>query len=88
MPDPRLYQIAVLVSLLVYGMGWFGFDISPARAGLILATVLVRGRTSGARGAATGVAHRLAGDRHPQEDGARRRGARAGGMVATHLEVM
>ena len=41
MPDPRLYQIAVLASLLVYGVGGLGFDISAARAGLILVTVLV-----------------------------------------------
>jgi Na+-transporting NADH:ubiquinone oxidoreductase subunit NqrB len=40
MADPRLYQIGVLGSLLVYGMGWLGFDISPARAALILSTVL------------------------------------------------
>ena len=40
MPDPRLYQIAMLASLLVYGMGWLGFDITVARAGLLLLTVL------------------------------------------------
>jgi Na+-translocating ferredoxin:NAD+ oxidoreductase RnfD subunit len=40
MADPRLYQIGVLGALLVYGMGWLGFDITPARAGLILSTVL------------------------------------------------
>lgn len=40
MADPRLYQIGVLASLLVYGMGWLGFDITPARAALILSTVL------------------------------------------------
>ena len=38
--DPRLYQIATLASLLVYGMGWLDFDITPARAALLLATVL------------------------------------------------
>ena len=40
MPDPRLYQIAMLASLLVYGMGWLAFDITPARAVLLLATAL------------------------------------------------
>jgi enediyne biosynthesis protein E5 len=38
--DPRLYQIATLASLLVYGMGWLEFDIIPGRAALLLATVL------------------------------------------------
>jgi Na+-transporting NADH:ubiquinone oxidoreductase subunit NqrB len=41
MVDPRLYQIGTLASLLVYGMGWLDFDVSPARAALILTTVLV-----------------------------------------------
>jgi Na+-transporting NADH:ubiquinone oxidoreductase subunit NqrB len=40
MPDPRLYQIAMLASLLVYGMGWLDFDITVARACLLLVTVL------------------------------------------------
>ena len=40
MADPRLYQIAVLSSLLNYGMGWLGFDITVGRALLLLATVL------------------------------------------------
>ena len=40
MADPRLYQIAVLGSLLVYGMAGLGFDLSGARATLILLTVL------------------------------------------------
>ena len=40
MSDPRLYQIATLAGLLVYGMGWLAFDITPARAGLLLLTVL------------------------------------------------
>jgi Na+-transporting NADH:ubiquinone oxidoreductase subunit NqrB len=39
--DPRLYQIATLASLLAYGMGWLGFDITPTRVVLLLATVLV-----------------------------------------------
>ncbi|HYM21922.1 MAG TPA: RnfABCDGE type electron transport complex subunit D [Vicinamibacterales bacterium] len=38
--DPRPYQIATLASLLAYGIGWLEFDISVARAGLILASVL------------------------------------------------
>jgi len=41
MADPRLYQIGTLAALLVYGMGWLGFDITPARAALLLATALV-----------------------------------------------
>jgi len=41
MADPRLYQIAVLSSLLVYGMGWLGFDITVERASLLLGTVLL-----------------------------------------------
>ena len=40
MADPRLYQIGTLASLLVYGMGWLDFDITPARVVLLLATVL------------------------------------------------
>jgi Na+-transporting NADH:ubiquinone oxidoreductase subunit NqrB len=40
MADPRLYQIGTLASLLVYGMGWLDFDITVARAALLLATVL------------------------------------------------
>jgi len=40
MNDPRLYQIGTLASLLVYGMGWLGFDITPGRVVLLLATVL------------------------------------------------
>ena len=40
MTDPRLYQIGTLAALLVYGMGWLEFDITPARAALILATAL------------------------------------------------
>jgi Na+-transporting NADH:ubiquinone oxidoreductase subunit NqrB len=40
MRDPRLYQIAMLASLLVYGMTWLDFDITVGRAGLLLATVL------------------------------------------------
>jgi Na+-transporting NADH:ubiquinone oxidoreductase subunit NqrB len=40
MTDPRLYQIAMLASLLAYGMIWLDFDITVARAVLILATAL------------------------------------------------
>jgi len=40
MGDPRLYQIGTLASLLVYGIGWLEFDITPARAVLLLATAL------------------------------------------------
>jgi enediyne biosynthesis protein E5 len=40
MPDPRLYQIAILASLLVYGMGWLAFDITIGRACLLLAGAL------------------------------------------------
>jgi Na+-transporting NADH:ubiquinone oxidoreductase subunit NqrB len=38
--DPRLYQIATLASLLIYGMGWLGFDIAAPRVLLLLGTVL------------------------------------------------
>jgi hypothetical protein len=38
--DPRHYQIAVLLGLLVYGIGWLDFEIGAGRAALILATVL------------------------------------------------
>jgi enediyne biosynthesis protein E5 len=40
MLDPRLYQIAMLSSLLVYGMGWLEFDITVGRAALLLGTAL------------------------------------------------
>jgi enediyne biosynthesis protein E5 len=40
MGDPRLYQIGTLASLLVYGMGWLDFDITPIRVVLLLTTVL------------------------------------------------
>ena len=40
MADPRLYQIGTLASLLVYGMGWLDFDITPVRVVLLLSTVL------------------------------------------------
>jgi Na+-transporting NADH:ubiquinone oxidoreductase subunit NqrB len=41
MTDPRVYQIATLASLLVYGMSQLAFDITPARAMLILASSVV-----------------------------------------------
>ena len=38
--DPRLYQIATLACLLVYGIGWLAFDISAARVCLVLLTAV------------------------------------------------
>ena len=38
--DPRLYQISVLGCLLVYGVGWLGFDVSMHQVGFTLATCL------------------------------------------------
>lgn len=53
MTDPRLYQIGTLAVLLVYGIGWLEFDITPLRAALILASALgaqkVCDRVSGSR---------------------------------------
>ena len=40
MTDPRLYQIGTLAALLVYGIGWLEFDITPLGAALILASAL------------------------------------------------
>ena len=40
MTDPRLYQIATLASLLVYGMVWLDFGVTTAHVGLLLLTVL------------------------------------------------
>src|SRR5712691_13530654 len=42
--DPRVYQIASLSCLLVYGMAVRGFDVSPARALLLLAACLAAQR--------------------------------------------
>ena len=39
--DPRLYQIATLASLLVYGVVWLDFDLTVGRAAVLLITVLV-----------------------------------------------
>jgi Na+-transporting NADH:ubiquinone oxidoreductase subunit NqrB len=38
--DPRLYQIAALSGLLVYGLLWLKFDLSPAQALLSLGAAL------------------------------------------------
>ena len=38
--DPRVYQIGTLASLLIYGMGWLEFDVTPARVVLLLGTAL------------------------------------------------
>lgn len=38
--DPRLYQIAALSGLLVYGLCWLKFDFSPAQALLSLGAAL------------------------------------------------
>jgi len=39
--DPRFYQIVVLSGLLIYGLGWLRFDITPDRAALLLSTALL-----------------------------------------------
>lgn len=39
--DPRLYQIATLSGLLLYGLGWLEFDVPASHAVAILATVLL-----------------------------------------------
>jgi hypothetical protein len=39
--DPRLYQIASLAGLLVYGVGWLEFDIHLTQAALTLGGVLI-----------------------------------------------
>ena len=38
--DPRLYQIAALGGLLVYGVGWLDFGIGPAQAAVTLLGIL------------------------------------------------
>ena len=53
MNDPRLYQIATLASLLVYGMGWLDFGITPATVCFVLLTAV----------ATQGVCDRLIGAR-------------------------
>jgi enediyne biosynthesis protein E5 len=57
MADPRLYQIGTLASLLVYGMGWLGFDITWSRVVLLLATVLVTQRVCDLAGRARAPFH-------------------------------
>jgi Na+-transporting NADH:ubiquinone oxidoreductase subunit NqrB len=39
--DPRYYQIAVLASLLIYGVGWLAFDMSWQQAAILLTAVLI-----------------------------------------------
>ena len=39
--DPRVYQIATLGGLLVYGLGWLGFDLPASHVVAILVTVLL-----------------------------------------------
>jgi len=39
--DPRYYQIAALFSLLIYGVGWLGFDIEWPQIVVSLGTVLL-----------------------------------------------
>ena len=38
--DPRYYQIAVLASLLIYGVGWLGFDTSAPEIAILLGAAL------------------------------------------------
>jgi Na+-transporting NADH:ubiquinone oxidoreductase subunit NqrB len=45
--DPRYYQIAVLASLLVYGVGGLSFDIGSRDIAILLGTVLVTQFVSG-----------------------------------------
>jgi Na+-transporting NADH:ubiquinone oxidoreductase subunit NqrB len=39
-PDPRLYQIACLAGLLIYGLGWRSFDISAPQIALTVGAAL------------------------------------------------
>src|SRR5438046_485173 len=39
--DPRVYQIATLSGLLLYGVGWLEFDVPVSHVVTILATVLL-----------------------------------------------
>jgi Na+-transporting NADH:ubiquinone oxidoreductase subunit NqrB len=39
--DPRYYQIAVLASLLVYGVGWLAFDIGAREIAILLSAALI-----------------------------------------------
>ena len=38
--DPRYYQIAVLASLLIYGVGWLSFDVAGTHIAILLVSVL------------------------------------------------
>jgi hypothetical protein len=38
--DPRVYQIVTLAGLLLYGMVYLRFDVSPFRATVLLGTAL------------------------------------------------
>lgn len=39
--DPRYYQIAVLTSLLIYGVAWLGFDVDVGQIAILLGSVLL-----------------------------------------------
>jgi hypothetical protein len=39
--DPRLYQIASLSTLLLYGLLWLHFDVSPAQIIVMIGTALL-----------------------------------------------
>jgi len=39
--DPRYYQIAVLSSLLIYGVGWLSFDVGAAEIAILLGAALI-----------------------------------------------
>ncbi|HSB44576.1 MAG TPA: RnfABCDGE type electron transport complex subunit D [Nitrospira sp.] len=39
--DPRLYQIASLSTLLLYGLGWLHFDVSPWQIAITFGTALL-----------------------------------------------
>jgi len=39
--DPRHYQIAVLASLLIYGVGWLAFDVNGRQIFVLLGSVLM-----------------------------------------------
>jgi len=39
--DPRYYQIAVLASLLIYGVGWLAFDVNGRQIVILLGSVLI-----------------------------------------------
>ena len=39
--DPRYYQIAVLASLLIYGVGWLAFDVNGRQIVILLGAVLI-----------------------------------------------